>query len=54
MASKSEARSEVNKAGIEQVIYALASYKHSFVYGLLAVMLAVMAGLAGWYAFRRD
>lgn len=53
VASKSQGSLEVNKAGIEQVIYALA-FKHSFVYGLLAVMLAVMAGLAGWYAFRRD
>jgi hypothetical protein len=35
------------------VLYRLA-FKHAFIYGLLGVALAVMMGLAGWYAFRRD
>ncbi|MGH6735086.1 MAG: TIGR02186 family protein [Methyloceanibacter sp.] len=53
VASKSEGSLEVTKAGIEAVLYQLA-FKHPFVYGLLGVAIAVLAGLAGWYAFRRD
>jgi uncharacterized protein (TIGR02186 family) len=53
VASRSQGSLEVTKAGIEQIIYRLA-FIHPFIYGLLAVVLAVMAGLAGWYAFRRD
>jgi hypothetical protein len=30
------------------------AFRHPFVYGLLAVLVAVLAGLAGWYAFRRE
>jgi uncharacterized protein (TIGR02186 family) len=52
-ASKSQGSLEVTKAGLEAVIYSLA-FKHSFIYGLLGVSIAVMMGLAGWYAFRRD
>jgi uncharacterized protein (TIGR02186 family) len=51
--SKSQGSLEVTKAGIEALLYRLA-FKHSFIYGLLGVALAVMMGLAGWYAFRRD
>lgn len=53
MASKSQGSLEVTKAGIEALIYALA-IKRPFLYGLLGVVLAVMMGLLGWYAFRRD
>ena len=53
MASKSQGSLEVTKAGIEALIYALA-LKRPFLYGLLGVVLAVMMGLLGWYAFRRD
>jgi uncharacterized protein (TIGR02186 family) len=53
VASKSFGSLEVTKAGIEAVIYALA-FKHPFLYGLLGVAIAVMMGLAGWYAFRRE
>jgi uncharacterized protein (TIGR02186 family) len=53
VASKSQSSLEVTKAGIEEVIYELA-FKRPFIYGLLGVLIAVMAGLAGWYAFRRD
>ncbi len=53
VASKSQGSLEVTKAGVEALIYRLA-FKHPFIYGLLGVALAVMMGLAGWYAFRRD
>lgn len=51
--SKNESTLEVNKAGIERRIYRLA-FTHPLVYGVLAVVLAVLAGLAGWYGFRRE
>jgi uncharacterized protein (TIGR02186 family) len=51
--SKSQGSLQVTKAGFEQVIYMLA-FKRPFIYGLLAVVIAVLAGLAGWFAFRRD
>jgi uncharacterized protein (TIGR02186 family) len=44
---------EVNKAGFERTIYVLA-FAHPFVYGLLAVLVAVLTGLAGWFTFRRE
>lgn len=53
LASKSQGTLEVTKAGVEALIYALA-FKHPFLYGLVGVLLAVMMGLAGWYAFRRE
>ncbi len=51
--SKNQSTLEVNKAGFERQIYQLA-FKQPFIYGLLAVLLAVLAGLAGWYVFRRE
>lgn len=51
--SRNQSTLEVNKAGLEGHIYRLA-YAHPFLYGVLAVVLAVLAGLAGWYAFRRE
>jgi hypothetical protein len=51
--SKNQSTLDVNKAGIERVIYQLA-FIHPFLYGLLAVLVAVLAGLAGWFAFRRE
>lgn len=53
VASKSQGSLEVTKAGLEAVIYQLA-FQQPFVYGLLGVLIAVLAGLAGWFAFRRD
>jgi uncharacterized protein (TIGR02186 family) len=53
VASKSQGSLEVTKAGIEALVYSLA-FKHPFLYGLLGVALAVLMGLIGWYAFRRD
>jgi uncharacterized protein (TIGR02186 family) len=51
--SKNQSTLEVNKAGFERVIYLLA-FRHPFIYGLLAVLVAMLAGLAGWFAFRRE
>lgn len=51
--SKNQSTLDVNKAGIEQAIYQMA-FNHPLIYGLLAVGLAVLAGLAGWAAFRRE
>ncbi|MHA1517687.1 MAG: TIGR02186 family protein [Alphaproteobacteria bacterium] len=51
--SESQGTLQVTKAGIEALLYRLA-FEHPFLYGLLGVALAVMMGLAGWYAFRRD
>jgi uncharacterized protein (TIGR02186 family) len=51
--SKNQSTLEVNKAGFERLVYRLA-FKLPFIYGLLAVLLAVLAGLAGWFAFRRE
>lgn len=53
LASKSQGSLEVTKAGIEALLYRLA-FQHPFVYGLLGILIAVLAGLAGWFAFRRD
>jgi Putative transmembrane protein (Alph_Pro_TM) len=30
------------------------AFHHPLIYGLVAVLLAVMAGLVGWAAFRRE
>jgi uncharacterized protein (TIGR02186 family) len=51
--SKNQSTLEVNKAGFERAIYRLA-FHHPLIYGLLAVLLAVLAGLVGWAAFRRE
>lgn len=53
LVSESQGSLLVTKAGFEAVIYRLA-FERPFIYGLLGVAVAVMMGLAGWYAFRRD
>jgi uncharacterized protein (TIGR02186 family) len=53
LASKSLGSLEVTKAGIEAWIFKLA-FQHPFLYGLLGVLIAVLSGLVGWFAFRRD
>ncbi len=53
VASKSQGSLEVTKAGIEALLHWLA-VQHPFVYGLLGILIAGLAGLMGWYAFRRD
>jgi uncharacterized protein (TIGR02186 family) len=51
--SRNQSTLEVTKAGFEGFVHELA-FTHPFLYGLLAVMLAGLAGLTGWYAFRRE
>jgi uncharacterized protein (TIGR02186 family) len=53
LVSKTQSTLEVNKAGVEQIVYRLA-FTHPFIYGVFAVVIAVLAGLAGWAFFRRD
>lgn len=53
IASNSQGSLQVTKAGIEEILYDLA-FEYPFIYGLLGVFIAVMCGLAGWFAFRRD
>ena len=51
--SKNESTLEVSQVGFERVVYLLAR-QHPFIYGLLAVVIAVLVGLLGWVVFRRD
>jgi uncharacterized protein (TIGR02186 family) len=53
LVSKSQSTLQVNKVGFERMIYLLA-FRYPFIYGLLAVVVAVLVGLAGWVAFRRE
>jgi uncharacterized protein (TIGR02186 family) len=51
--SKNEGTLEVSQAGFERAVSLLAR-DHPFVYGLIAVVIAVMVGLGGWVVFRRE
>ncbi len=51
--SKSESSLQVRKAGFERFVYLLA-FRYPFIYGLLAVIIAVLSGAAAWAAFRRE
>ena len=51
--SRDNSTLEVTKAGFEGLVHKL-DFTRPFLYGVLAVVLAMLAGLAGWYAFRRD
>src|SRR5690606_38768422 len=51
--SKSLSTLEVSKAGFERMVHSLA-FNQPLLYGLFAVLVAVLAGLAGWFAFRRE
>jgi uncharacterized protein (TIGR02186 family) len=51
--SQNQSTLKVNKVGFEQVVYLLA-FRYPFIYGLIAVVIAVIAGLIGWVAFRRE
>lgn len=53
LASQSQGSLEVTKAGMEAVLYTLA-FQNPFLYGLLGIAVAMLAGLLGWFAFRRD
>jgi uncharacterized protein (TIGR02186 family) len=51
--SKNQSTLKVNKVGFERFVYLLA-FRYPFIYGLFGVVLAVIAGLIGWVAFRRE
>ena len=51
--SKNQSTLKVNNVGFERFVYLLAS-RYPFIYGLFGVVLAVIAGLIGWVAFRRE
>jgi uncharacterized protein (TIGR02186 family) len=51
--SKSQSTLEVTQAGFERAIYLMA-FNQPLIYGLVAVLLAVLAGLTGWVVFRRE
>ena len=51
--SKNQSTLEVTQAGLERTIYLMA-FNRPLIYGLVAVLLAVLAGLAGWAVFRRE
>jgi uncharacterized protein (TIGR02186 family) len=51
--SQSQSSLQVHKVGFERVVYLLA-FRHPFAYGLLAVLMAVISGLAAWAVFRKE
>ena len=51
--AKSQSSLQVHKVGLERVVYMLA-YRYPLTYGLLAVLIAMSAGLLAWTAFRRE
>ena len=53
LVSKNQSTIAVNKVGFERLVYLLA-FRYPFIYGLIAVVVAVAAGLIGWVAFRRE
>jgi uncharacterized protein (TIGR02186 family) len=51
--SQSQSSLQVEKVGVERVVYMLA-FHYPLAYGLLAVLMAVSAGLLAWTVFRRE
>jgi uncharacterized protein (TIGR02186 family) len=51
--SQNEGHLQVRKAGFERFVYLLA-FRYPFIYGLLAVIMAVLLGATAWAAFRRE
>ncbi len=51
--SQNESHLQVRKAGFERFVYLLA-FRYPFIYGLVAVIMAVLLGAAAWAAFRRE
>jgi uncharacterized protein (TIGR02186 family) len=51
--SQSQSSLQVHKVGFERVVYLLA-FRHPFIYGVLAVLMAVTSGLAAWAVFRKE
>jgi uncharacterized protein (TIGR02186 family) len=50
--SQNESKLQVRKAGFERFVYLLAN-RYPFIYGLAAVIIAIMAGVVAWAGFRR-
>jgi len=53
LVSLSQSSLQVHKVGFERVVYMLA-FRHPFLYGILAVLVAVATGLAAWGFFKKD
>ncbi len=53
MLSQSQGSLQVHKVGFERVVYTLAFHR-PFLYGLLAVLMALTAGMIAWAAFRKE
>jgi uncharacterized protein (TIGR02186 family) len=51
--SKNESSLQVHKAGFERFVYLLA-FRYPFIYGFMAVVMAVLMGALAWAAFRRE
>jgi uncharacterized protein (TIGR02186 family) len=51
--SQSQSSLQVEKVGVERVVYMLA-FHYPLAYGLLAVLMAMGAGLLAWTVFRRE
>lgn len=51
--SESQSSLQVHKVGFERVVYLLA-FRHPFIYGLIAVLIAVLAGLVAWALLRKE
>jgi uncharacterized protein (TIGR02186 family) len=51
--SQSQSSLQVHKVGFERVVYTLA-FRYPLAYGLLAVLMAVSAGLLAYFTFRRQ
>jgi uncharacterized protein (TIGR02186 family) len=51
--SQSQSSLQVHKVGIERLVYMLA-FRYPFIYGVLAVLMAVTAGFAAWAVFRKE
>ena len=50
--SQDDSTLQVHKVGFERVVYLLA-FRYPFIYGLIAVVIAVVAGLIAWAVFGR-
>jgi uncharacterized protein (TIGR02186 family) len=51
--SQSQSTLQVHKVGFERLVYMLA-FRHPFLYGMLAVLVAVATGLAAWGLFKKE
>jgi uncharacterized protein (TIGR02186 family) len=51
--SQSQSSLQVHKIGFERVVYALA-FQRPFLYGVLAVLVAVASGLVAWALFKKE